>query len=44
MNENDEMPLIPDKKDIEWSELGKRGMHLNDALYFLNKIKECVKE
>ena len=32
------------KKDIEWSELGKRGMRLNDALYFLNKIKECVKE
>lgn len=32
------------KKEIEWSELGKRGMRLKDALYFLNKIKECVKE
>ena len=39
-----ELYFEQNKKDIEWSELGKRGMHLNDALYFLNKIKECVKE
>lgn len=37
-----ELYFEENKKDIEWMELGKRRRHLNDALYFLNKIKECV--
>lgn len=37
-----ELYFEENKRDIEWSELGKKGRCLKDALYFLNEIKECV--
>lgn len=39
-----ELYFEENKRIIEWGELGNRGMRLNDALYFLNKIKECVED
>ena len=37
-----ELYFEQNKRVIEWGELGNRGMRLNDALYYLNKIKEAV--